>query len=356
MAGVVTAVRPGWQAAPVDHVGEGRPGRHEQLAALLDHVGLDAVVLRRPENFAWYSGGADNRVDHASSTGVADIVVTRRGEHVVTNNIEAPRMRQEQVPGWDVVEYDWHAGPGDLVAKLAGGAAIGTDGGEPSEIDVAGLVAPLRYRLDDDTLARYRTVAADTMAAVGAACATLTPAMTETEAAGAITAACRATGLFASALMVAGAERLPRYRHPIPAGAPLAARAMVVVCAERGGLYANLTRFVHFEPPDTELAAKLESCQGILEQMRDATRPGRTLAEVFDDCRRFYADAGFPDGWRHHHQGGLTGYRSREMIAAPGVALEIAAGQAFAWNPSLPGAKAEETFVLTASGPEVLCS
>jgi Xaa-Pro aminopeptidase len=333
-----------------------RAARAELVRAVLDATGLDAVVLRRPENFAWYSGGADNRVDHASTAGVAEIVVSRGGEHVVTNNIEAPRMREEQVPGWDIVEYEWFAGPGDLVRELAGGAAIGADVPDPSEVDVAGLVAPLRYRLDDDAVERYRGVAADTMAAVDAACAALTPAMTETEAAGAVTAACRAAGLFTPALMVGGAARIPRHRHPIPAGAPLGARVMVVVCAERGGLYANLTRFVHFEPPDAELAAKLEACQGILARLRDATRAGRTLGDVFDDCRTFYADAGFSDGWRHHHQGGLTGYRSREVIAAPGGALEITEGQAFAWNPSLPGAKAEETFLLTAGGPEVLCS
>jgi len=90
--------------------------------------------------------------------------------------------------------------------------------------------------------------------------------------------------------------------------------------------------------------------------MRAATVPGRTLADVFDDCRGFYADAGHPDGWRHHHQGGLTGYRSREVIAAPGGPTEITEGQAFAWNPSLPGAKAEETFLLTPAGADVLCA
>src|SRR2546423_6580596 len=129
----------------------------------MDGIGLDAVVLRRPENFAWYSGGADNRVDHASPTGVAEIVVTRSGDHVVTNNIEAPRIREEQTPGWDVVEYDWHAGPGDLIRQLAGSGAIGGDAPDPSdiEVDVAAVVAPLRYRLDDETLDRYRAVAAD---------------------------------------------------------------------------------------------------------------------------------------------------------------------------------------------------
>ena len=334
----------------------GRGSRNASIRGMLGQAGLAAVRLGRPENFAWYSGGADNRVDHSSPTGVAEIVVTSGAEYVLTNNIEAPRMREEQTPGFDVVEFDWYADPAAVLEELAGGGPIGADTAGPDRRDVSAAIAPLRYRLDEDAVARYRVVAADAVSAVDAAGAALDPAMTETEAAGAVLGACRAAGLFAPALMVAGAVRLPRHRHPIPAGGRLGARALVVVCAERGGLYANLSRFIHFEPPDPELAAKLETCQGILARLRDATRPGRTLGDVFDDCRRFYAEAGVPDGWRHHHQGGLTGYRSREVIAAPGVALEIAVGQAFAWNPSLPGAKAEETFVLTAAGPEVLCT
>jgi hypothetical protein len=78
------------------------------------------------------------------------------------------------------------------------------------------------------------------------------------------------------------------------------------------------------------------------------------MGEAFDDCVRFYAEAGFPDAWRHHHQGGIAGYRSREVIARPGDATRIEVGQAFAWNPSVTGAKAEETFVLLDAGPEVI--
>jgi Xaa-Pro aminopeptidase len=328
--------------------------RSEQVRVVLDRLGLGALRLRRPENFAWYTGGADNRVDHASATGVADIVVTPGGEYVVTNNIEAPRMREEQTPGWEIVEYEWHAGPEDVMRELAGGNATGADAPGPGERDVSSEIDPLRYRLDDDAIARYRAVAADAVAAAERACACLTPSISETQAAGVVTGECRAAGLFAPVVMVGGADRAARHRHPVPGRAALGDRALVVVCAERGGLYANLSRFVHFEAPGAELARRLESCQEILTRLREATRPGRTLGEVFDDCRRFYADAGFSDGWRHHHQGGLTGYRSREVIAGPGVEVEVATGQAFAWNPSLPGAKAEETFVLTATGPEIL--
>jgi antitoxin VapB len=130
---------------------------------------------------------------------------------------------------------------------------------------------------------------------------------------------------------------------------------MLVVCAERGGLYANLTRVLDFEDPDPETARRQRACEAVLRRMREeATLPGRTLAEAFADCRRFYAEEGFPAGWKDHHQGGTTGYASREVIATPEAHVEIRAGQAFAWNPSLRGAKAEETFVLIGEGPEVL--
>jgi hypothetical protein len=112
---------------------------------------------------------------------------------------------------------------------------------------------------------------------------------------------------------------------------------------------------IYFQEPDPQTARRQEACEDILRRMREeATREGSTLAQAFEDCRRLYAGAGFPEGWRYHHQGGMTGYASREVIAMPGTHQEIREGQAFAWNPSLEGAKAEETFILGPEGPEVL--
>src|SRR5215210_846602 len=110
-----------------------------------------------------------------------------------------------------------------------------------------------------------------------------------------------------------------------------------------------------FEDPAHGTMRRKQACEEVLRRMRqEATLPGATLAEAFGLCQTFYAEAGFPDGWRDHHQGGTTGYAAREIAANPETRQEIRPGQAFAWNPSLPNAKAEETFVLLPEGPEVL--
>jgi hypothetical protein len=38
---------------------------------------MAALVLRRPANFAWYTGGADSRVDRLVAEGLADLIVRR---------------------------------------------------------------------------------------------------------------------------------------------------------------------------------------------------------------------------------------------------------------------------------------
>ena len=40
----------------------------------MDRRKLEALLLWRSSNFAWYTGGADNRVDRTSSLGVADVL------------------------------------------------------------------------------------------------------------------------------------------------------------------------------------------------------------------------------------------------------------------------------------------
>jgi len=156
-------------------------------------------------------------------------------------------------------------------------------------------------------------------------------------------------------LLVGADERIDRYRHSLPNGGTINRRAMLVVSAERGGLFANITRFVELEERSAELERRAEACDEILRRMREeASRPGRTLSDAFNNCTRFYDEAGYPGEWRLHHQGGTTGYGSREVIATPDTHDRIEVGNAFAWNPSITGFKSEETFVLTPDGPKVV--
>ena len=334
---------------------EALTARRARLRERMEERGVGAVVLRRPENFAWYTGGGNSRVEYVSPLGVADVVLTGTGEYVLTSTIEGPRMRDEEAVGFDVVEYPWHQGPDDALRELVGDVALGADVGLPGSIELRGELDALRRVLDDDALARLRDVGADLTAALAEAAGEVAPGMRETEAGAAIASACRRRGLVATVLLAATDERIRRHRHPLPTAATIERRAMLVASAQRGGLYANLTRIVDFEQPDRETARRQAACEEILERMREqATRPGRTLAEAFEDCCRFYDEAGFSGEWRLHHQGGITGYASREVIATPSIETQIEVGQAFAWNPSVTGAKAEETFVLTDAGPEVV--
>src|SRR5215211_9425653 len=123
--------------------------RDRSLRELMDQRGVGALLLSSPANFAWYTGGADNRVDHSDPVGVASVLLTGEDSYILTNNIEAPRMREEQTPGMEVVEHPWHEGPDSLLAELTGGAGMGTDLPGGPDLDLSADIAPLRYVLDE---------------------------------------------------------------------------------------------------------------------------------------------------------------------------------------------------------------
>jgi Xaa-Pro aminopeptidase len=332
-----------------------RENRRQRLVDLMERRGLGGIVLRRPANFAWYTNGADSRVDRSQAYGVADVLVTPFGETVVTSTIEAPRMREEQTPDLPVEEHPWHM-PGDpMLHELAGGAPLGADAPVDGAERVDDEVAQLRRVLDEDAIERLRGIGADASAALAEAAESVVSGIDELELAANLAAACRRRGLTAPVLLAACDARIERHRHAIPFGGRVERRAMLVVSAERGGLFANSTLFVELDDRPHELERRAAACEEILARMREeATKPGRTLADAFEDCTRFYAEAGYPGEWRLHHQGGSCGYLSREVIATPGTRDRIEVGNAFAWNPSITGYKSEETFVLTPAGPEVV--
>ena len=104
----------------------------------------------------------------------------------------------------------------------------------------------------------------------------------------------------------------------------------------------------------TDLRRKVDAVAHIDAAMIAATRPGVTLGSIFHEGMQAYATAGYPDEWRLHHQGGLAGYEPREIIATPTSTERVSIGQVYAWNPSITGAKSEDSILVGADAVEVL--
>ncbi|SFN91768.1 Metallopeptidase family M24 [Geodermatophilus obscurus] len=329
-----------------------RAQKRERVLDLLHTTGRERLVLSGVGTLSWYLDGARAAVRLSAERGVVAVVVAPDGDTVVVPANEVDRLRAEELPGDVAVRVtDWWA------PLLGTDLAPGTPGvlheDEPAAAE--GLRAA-RAALLPGERARYRSLGRDTAEALTATALTLQPGTTERQAAARLGGELMARGADPVVVLVAGEERLA-FRHALPTAGPLGRQVMLVVCARRHGLIANATRWVSFAPLDPVQADAVARIRAVETTFLSATQPGRTLGEVFADGVRAYGEQGFAvDEWTRHHQGGPTGYAGRDPVATPDSRVPVVAGQAFAWNPSAPGVKAEDTVLLGDGGPAVLTS
>ena len=329
----------------------------QRVRDYLSAKGLDAVVLTTQAGFAWYTCGGDNHVVTASEGGVASLVVTPERACVVTDTIEAPRIRDEEVPSdIEVIEHPWHKGARraeKILAIIGHGRAGGDDG-------TAGLplldadFAELRFSLTDDEAARYRALGRDCSQVMTQVCRAIEPGWTENDIAGRLAAALWPRNIVPHVTLVGADERLRKYRHPICTQKPVETCVMVVLCGRRHGLICSLTRLVYFGTLAEELAAKHRAVCAVDAVFNLETRVGASVGDIFRAGCEAYAAQGCPDEWRLHHQGGPTGYAGRDYVGTPGESRTVQPMQAFAWNPSITGTKSEDTILALDDGIEIL--
>ncbi len=332
------------------------------VIAYLDGHQLDAVILSRRCHFAWFTAGGLNHVSTAADVGAASLLITRERVCCITSMIEAPRIGAEELAdlGIEVQVHLWY--DADVTAQTWV-KAIG-DRRTACDARVAGLPASvkpldadfdrLRWTLNEAEIERYRKLGREVAESLEAACRKARPGMSEHTLASLVAGSLLERAIRPPVLLIAADERVERFRHPIPAGKKFVNYGMAVACGERSGLLVSCTRLFSFKPIDAQLARKHEAVCAVDAALIAATRPGRTLGEVFAIGQKTYAEHGFAEEWTLHHQGGLTGYVGREVRGTPGSPLEIRANQAFAWNPSIAGTKSEDTIIVGERDNEII--
>lgn len=328
------------------------PKKVARLDEYLAGTDCEAVWFARPSNFAWLTG-ASNVVDREARVGVA--AAGYDGSlRVLTSNNEASRFRNETLDDVPVETFPW--------CDRSLGEAVAERSSAPTEADFAvpgaERVAATRLRtpLTETDIERYRALGYEAATALEDVCRTVERSDTERSVAARLRERLVARGIDTPVVLVGGEERAPNYRHFPPTEAEIGGYALVSITAQRDGLHASATRTIALDPPDW-LAARHEAAMQVEATAIAATKrlveEGGTAGDVFQAMQDAYAAVGHPDEWERHHQGGATGFAGREWKATPDSDAAIEAPMAYAWNPTVQGAKSEDT-VLIDEGLETL--
>jgi Xaa-Pro aminopeptidase len=320
------------------------------------------IRLRGTGWFAWATAGASNTVLIAADSGIAEVLVTPSEAWILTDEIEAQRLQDEQLlPNLEGFAYKIHAHPWARVSEresfvrkvIRGGKVLSDqpsnsfqDCSTHSEFSLPQSFINARQVMLPSELERYREVGRHASEAMTEVLSQAHPTWTEYQLAGAGAKALWERGLHPVLTLAAGDRRLPLYRHPLPSSEAIGRQAMLVFCARGYGLIVSLTRFACFgrlSDQDKKLHRSIAEIEAVTLNHSQVETP---LNAIYNALAMAYQRQGYPNAIREHHQGGTAGYGAREIVATPSTSDRLAANMVLAWNPSIPGAKIEDTFVL----------
>ena len=73
--------------------------KERRVREFLRSKNLKALLLKRQANFSWMTGGGLNLVGITTEFGATSLLITEDSKYVLSNNIESPRMIDEERSG-----------------------------------------------------------------------------------------------------------------------------------------------------------------------------------------------------------------------------------------------------------------
>ena len=105
--------------------------KERRVREFLRLKGLKALLLKRQANFSWMTCGGLNLVGITTEMGATSLLITENSKFVISNNIEAPRMIEEEgleKQGFTLKTFPWYEElEVPIVKELAGEGPVGCD-------------------------------------------------------------------------------------------------------------------------------------------------------------------------------------------------------------------------------------
>jgi Xaa-Pro aminopeptidase len=328
--------------------------RQKLLAELIRGQGVSGLLLSRPENVAWFTGGADTaRAGGGEVT--ARLFVTPEARLLVTNNVESQYLFDRELPGlgFQLKERPWYEPADQLALDLCRGRNVASDDGFARSTDLSAELAKLRLPLSERERKAVRLLGREVAHAVEATARGCRPGQTEAEVAAELAHRLVKRQIAPVRMQVCADGRFRRYPHYPFGGETVETSCVVAAVGRRGGLHVACCRAVLFaEDPsyrESHHKAILMQTTGLY-----FSRAGTAVSEVWAKVRRIYEKFGVPDEWQLADQGDVTGYALPEARVVPGSEFVLAAGMPVHWHPAVGPALTGDTILVRDGSPELL--
>ena len=326
-------------------------GRVRELMQTKD---LDIVILAQNENFFWITGGKSAFVDK-SGPAASKIMITRDKCYAVCNSSERYRVMEEELAGteFELIPYLWHEKESEILKPYLEGKKVASDNGCYGD-NIGEEIKRLRYVLTDEEIARFREIGPEAANILEDCCRKIKKGDSEMEVAGLVNGAFFAKGYQMPVTLIAADDRLKKFRHPIPTDNRVEKYMMVAICPQKYGLTVSLTRIVSFGEIDEDKKKRLDAVLKVDAAYILSTVPGVKAKDVLEAGKAVYEAEGYGEDFHLHHQGGALGYPTRDYCTDFDNTEIVLERQAFSWNPTIAGVKAEDTFIVIDGKPEII--
>lgn len=329
-----------------------------RIYQLMETKGYGAVVIGTQTNFSWLTSGGTSRVLLTTDTAAVCLVITNQERYVVAYTMDGPRNLEEELEGmgFQPAFRKWIDEPlEEVVLNLIDGRRFLTDGPLGSEPGQPEAFYQVHYPLTEGDMARYREV--DTIAEklMRKVVDQTRPGMLETDVEAMMMCEYAKAGYFPIVLLVGSDERLFKYRHMIPQPKRIENYLMIVIAFRKYGLNAVLTRSVYFgNTLPTEIADKFEAASIIEANCIAHSTPGTKFESILAMQKELYAEVGYPEEWKNHFQGGITGYVVNDSSLCFNPSATMVKNQTFNWFITITGVNTEDTYLSHGEDGEIL--
>ena len=341
----------------VDRIEEIRE-KERRIIDLIEEKDLGAVVIGRQDNFAWLTGGGRNYILTTSDFGACMIVVTPEEKYLVANTMDGMRILNEELnnSGYELINLKWYEKSidetvSDLIKGKKAISDVHIDGAVYALADIYGL----HYPLTSGEVKRYRESAALAESIIKKTADEIKPGMSEKDIEAMLLIEYAKNGFNDSVILVGSDERIVQYRHPIPTAKKVEKMVMLAPAPRKNGFFNPITRMIYFGdrlPADTE--AKYAALLAIEANVFARCVPGASFSDIHELELQLYKNSDYPEEWRNHFLGGLTGYLPNDPMQYANPEAKIKTSQSFNWYLTITGVKVEETLLTTEDGNELL--